>query len=470
VKENRMSAGTQIQDTRPRRDGPVLPPVEEFRWRVTRLLAAADEHELDELLVYGWPWRCENVRYLTGSGQIERPCLVRLRRDGSVAALVTSRADRASVAAAGWLNATPAAPDARTSTPTAPDTAGSPEAAARPGAVDYEPEFTVAGLRRLLDGVAPAARVGVTHLEYLPFGLRELLDRAAPGVRLVDATRAVDLVRMVKSAWEHARVEYSAVVAQRAWQAMLDSLVPGVREFEVVAAAERALKRDGAEDNFMIIAFGGTEVRSMHPPQDRRIEPGDLVRTELSPQVDGYYAQVCRTAVLGPASARQERAYAAFHEATEAGIAVARPGVTSHDIAKAENDVLRRHGFGEYCTPQHTRVRGHGLGLHLDELAGLQEGDETEIREGATMIVHPNTYATDVGYLVVGDPLVVTAGGARRFASATGTLPSVPLPPAAGSSATGSSATGSSATGSSATGSSATGSPAAQPSTEVSAR
>jgi Xaa-Pro aminopeptidase len=401
VKENRMNADIQARDTRPRRDGPALPPVEEFRWRVARLLAAATEHELDELLVYGWPWRCENVRYLTGSGPVQRPCLVRLRRDGSVSALVTDRADRASVAGAGWLDS-----------------------------VEYEPGFTVAGLRRLFDGIAPGARTGVTHLEYLPVGVRDLLDQAVPGVRLVDATRAVDLVRMVKSAWEHARVEYSAAVAQRAWQAMLDSLVPGVREFEVVAAAERALKRDGAEDNFMIIAFGGTDVRSMHPPQDRRIEPGDLVRTELSPQVDGYYAQVCRTAVLGPPSGVQERAYAAFREATEAGIAVARPGVTSHDVAKAENDVLRRHGFGEYCTPQHTRVRGHGLGLHLDELAGLQEGDETEIREGATMIVHPNTYATDVGYLVVGDPLVVTAAGAHRFADAADTLPSVPVRPA----------------------------------------
>jgi Xaa-Pro aminopeptidase len=230
---------------------------------------------------------------------------------------------------------------------------------------------------------------------------------------------------MVKSAWEHERVEYSATVAARAWDALLAALVPGAREFEVVAAAERQLKLDGAEDNFMIIAFGGSAVRSMHPPENREIGSGDLVRTELSPQVDGYYAQVCRTAVLGRASALQARAYEAFREATEAGIALARPGVTSHEVAKAENDVLRRHGFGEYCTPQHTRVRGHGLGLHLDELAGLQEGDETVIPEGATMIVHPNTYAADAGYMVVGDPLVVTTAGAHRYAEASYSLPSV---------------------------------------------
>jgi Xaa-Pro aminopeptidase len=123
-------------------------------------------------------------------------------------------------------------------------------------------------------------------------------------------------------------------------------------------------------------------------------------------------------------SADQQRIYDVFYEAMEAGIATVRAGVTAHDVAKAQNDVLRRHGFGEYCTPQHTRVRGHALGLHPDETPGLQEGDETVIPEGATIVVHPNTYNPVVGYMVVGDPVIVTAQGSRRLAVADHTLPS----------------------------------------------
>lgn len=379
---------------------PVVPPAPELEQRLTRLLVALGEASLDGLLVYAWAWRCENARYLTGSAGLERPAMLHLRPDRSVSALATSRLDHAALLATGRVDD-----------------------------VVYEPAVTAGGVARLLAQTPSAARLGVTHLEFLPLGIREMLAEARPGIHVVDATRTVDLVRMVKSPWEHARVAYSAAVASRAWEAMLAALVPGAAEFEVVAAAERQLKREGAEDNFMIIAFGRTEVRSMHPPENRTISAGDLVRTELSPQVDGYYAQVCRTAVLGEASAAQARAYEAFREATEAGIAKVRPGVTSHDVAKAENDVLRRHGFGEFCTPQHTRVRGHGLGLHLDELAGLQEGDETVIPEGATLIVHPNTYAAEAGYMVVGDPLVVTDTGTRRLAEAPTTLPSVAVSP-----------------------------------------
>jgi Xaa-Pro dipeptidase len=36
----------------------------------------------------------------------------------------------------------------------------------------------------------------------------------------------------------------------------------------------------------------------------------------------------------------------------------------------------------------------------------------TPIEAGMTMIVHPNTYHPDVGYMVLGDAVIVTATGA----------------------------------------------------------
>ena len=133
-----------------------------------------------------------------------------------------------------------------------------------------------------------------------------------------------------------------------------------------VAAVEHELKRLGAEDNFMLIASGGREVMGMTPPGERRLQVGDLVRTELTPQVNGYWCQICRTAVLGEPDPAQRRSSELFLEALEAGLAAVRAGVTADEVARAENDVFRRHGYGEYCTSRYTRVRGHGHGLHPD--------------------------------------------------------------------------------------------------------
>ncbi len=52
------------------------------------------------------------------------------------------------------------------------------------------------------------------------------------------------------------------------------------------------LKADGTEDNFMLIASGGDEVRGMTPARNRSIERGQMLRTEVTPCYDGYYMQV----------------------------------------------------------------------------------------------------------------------------------------------------------------------------------
>ena len=63
-------------------------------------------------------------------------------------------------------------------------------------------------------------------------------------------------------------------------------------------------------------------------------------------------------------------------------------------------------------TDAYTRVRGHGLGLFVDTKPHILETVTTRIEENMTMIVHPNTYHPDVGYMVLGDAVIVTAEGA----------------------------------------------------------
>ena len=165
----------------------------------------------------------------------------------------------------------------------------------------------------------------------------------------------------------------------------------------------------------MILGSGGKDVLGMTPPSERRVEPGDLVTTELTPAVEGYFAQICRTLVVGAASIAQRRAFAVFREALEAGIAAVRPGATAADVARAENGVFRKYGLGEYTSSKWTRVRGHGVGLFCDSKPHLLEDVDTELVPGMALIVHPNTYHPDAGYVVLGDALVVTEDGAEVF-------------------------------------------------------
>src|SRR6185436_15950505 len=185
----------------------------------------------------------------------------------------------------------------------------------------------------------------------------------------------------------------------------------GMREFELVAEVEGFLKENGAEDNFMLIASGGTEVVGMKPPTDRVLQKGDSVTTELTPQVNGYYAQICRTIVLGDPSPGQLQSFAIFAEAQQAAEDLIKPGVTAAEAARAQNDVFRKYGYGEYTGSKYTRVRGHCLGLFPDETPHILEDVNYVIKKDMVLIAHPNTYLPLAGYMVYGDSLLITDTG-----------------------------------------------------------
>jgi len=230
---------------------------------------------------------------------------------------------------------------------------------------------------------------------------------------LEDATALLDRLLMHKLPAEIALIRRAAQMADDAYGAFRQSVRPGRRQFELVAATEAYLRGRGCPDNFMIIGSGGKDVLGMTPPSERRVAPGDLVTTELTPAVEGYFVQICRTLVVGKASDAQQRAFDVFRAALEAGIAAVRPGATAADVARAENDVFRKHGLGDYTTSKWTRVRGHGLGLFCDSKPHLLEDVDTPLVPGMALIVHPNTYHPEAGYIVLGDAVVVTETGAE---------------------------------------------------------
>jgi len=222
--------------------------------------------------------------------------------------------------------------------------------------------------------------------------LPRLLADKARSFALNDATALLDKLLMHKLEGEIAAVRRAAAIADDAYGEFRRAVRPGRRQFEIVADIEAHLRRRGCPDNFMIIGSGGKDVFGMAPPSERRIAAGDLVTTELTPAVEGYFAQICRTLVVGKASEAQRYAFGVFVEALEAGIAAVRPGVRAADVARAENDVFRKHGLGEYTTSQWTRVRGHGMGLFADSKPHILEDVNTVLEPGMTLIVHPNTY------------------------------------------------------------------------------
>jgi Xaa-Pro aminopeptidase len=276
------------------------------------------------------------------------------------------------------------------------------------GPVTYAPRLAD-GLRSALANESKAT-VAINGLEQMEARFLRAVTEASSAPP-VSATADVEEIRRVKTQDELAWIRKAAHLADRGYEHFVRVAQPGMTEFELVAEVEGFVKANGAEDNFTLVASGGTEVTGMKPPTARKLQAGDSVTTELTPQINGYYAQICRTLVIGTPSDKQLEAYSIFAEAQKAAQELLRPGVDIADVARVQNDVFRSRGYGEYTGAQYTRVRGHNLGLYPDEFPHVLENVHYICKKDMVVIAHPNTYLPLSGYMVFGDTLLVTATG-----------------------------------------------------------
>jgi Xaa-Pro aminopeptidase len=351
--------------------------------RVGRLRNLMDREGHEALLAFSPNWRRDHVRFLANFSLIGNWAMTLLLPDGGIAAFVEHPWDRDRVAQNSWAR----------------DVYGGAEA--------------LPALERLLER-ARVKSLGVVGLELMETRFVEGLARV-PNLTIRSATKSVENLRQVKEPEEIETMRQAARVADNGYRALIQACRVGTAEFEVMAEVEAAMRAEGAEDNFMIMASGGTEVVAMRPPSRRKLCRGDVVTAEVTPQINGYYTQVCRTLIVGEPSPAQEKSFDIFLRAQQAALDTLRPGVTIAEVAQAQNRVFESEGFGEYTTRRYTRVRGHCLGLHFDENPMVLEDDQTIAQPGMTLIAHPNTYLPLAGYMVFGDPLVVTEDGCARL-------------------------------------------------------
>jgi Xaa-Pro dipeptidase len=228
----------------------------------------------------------------------------------------------------------------------------------------------------------------------------------------------------VRSPEELAASQKATWIAERGYEHMLAYVRPGMREFELVAELICFMKKLGAEDNFLLLSASQHNL-AVRAAGGRVLDVGDIILSEITPCYQGQFAQLCRTTVIGePAPALHEK-YALLQQAMRAGQAAAVPGAAVRAVTERIDDCFRAGGYGDYCRPPYMRVRGHGLGITSDLPGDLTVESEGTLEEGMIFVMHPNQYLPETGYLMCGEPVVITPSGAQALSERTAELDSV---------------------------------------------
>jgi Xaa-Pro dipeptidase len=252
------------------------------------------------------------------------------------------------------------------------------------------------------------ARVGTAGLASMPWPFEERVTRLLRGeARPMERTVFGSARRKTKEQILKARK--AVEIAESGYEQLLRIARPGVREDELAVELKSYMKTLGAEDNFLMLC-AGSHNRAVQPSSGRRLEPGDIILAEITPSYRGQMAQICRTAVIGSASASLKGGYELVVESMKQGIATAVEGATMAQVCRAIDAVLEAQGYGEFCHPPHIRRRGHGLGFGSNVPGDVSLDNTTRLEPDMFFVIHPNQYLPETGYLLCGEPVLITAG------------------------------------------------------------
>jgi Xaa-Pro aminopeptidase len=231
------------------------------------------------------------------------------------------------------------------------------------------------------------------------------------GLSLKPHPEIPEKLRMVKDEGELEALRRAARILRRGFDAVLQVLKPGVREREVAAPAEYAL-RIGGSDFYAFPTLVASGSRSAYPhgsPTARRIREGDVVVVDLGARFSGYCVDATRTFMVGKVKPAVSKAYKAVSKAYKAAVEGVKPGMKGFEADMLARKVIQEWRFGGFFT----HGLGHGVGLEVHEAPRLSPSSRDLLKVGSTFTLEPGIYLPGRFGVRVEDTVLLAEGGIK---------------------------------------------------------
>jgi Xaa-Pro dipeptidase len=251
-------------------------------------------------------------------------------------------------------------------------------------------------------------RVGVYGLDYV-MTVRDyrVLEGAAD---LVPWDAGFDHARAVKSELELESVHDSVRINTEGFWLFLEHFDVGKAERDILAPCEEWFVAQGCGRltmNMVLVGENGAALPEFKIAGARPVQATDMVLPSLEiAGPGGHWVEVSRAICPGQPSAETGRMMDAYEEYYEVAQSAIRDGATAHDVHRAVSKGFRDRGFAL------GHVTGHSIGMTMIEFPKVGEGDETVLRAGMVLSMHPHAISDDgQACLYMQDTWLVTADG-----------------------------------------------------------
>jgi methionyl aminopeptidase len=168
---------------------------------------------------------------------------------------------------------------------------------------------------------------------------------------------------------------------------------PGVTTLDLDDVAARVFAAHGARSgpqldyDFPGVTCISVDDECVHGiPSGRRLRDGQLVKLDVTAELNGFYADACRTVGVGKVRGREQRLAAAAQSALRRGLEAAKAGANVGAIGAAVHAEVTRRGFS-VCE----ELTGHGIGRRIHEEPDVPNvaWDGPELTNGLVITIEP---------------------------------------------------------------------------------
>lgn len=288
-------------------------------------------------------------------------------------------------------------------------------------------------VERLKELGVERGRIGITGLGEeagtrtpegtIGYGFWKQIREAFPEAEMVDATGVLTRVRYVKSEEEIDTLQKSMDIIEKGIEAKVAAARPGVLDWEVWAAAQYAMMKNGSEMPVHCNWISGKNpVRTLTRPSMRTLERGDLIINELEANWMGYRSQAVQPVfveVVDPVHAELIKVQREIFETTREQL---KPGISVKELNDLVSDAAKKaaptNGPAANAKGKLT-MHGRGAGDDGPIITGHARDPEqlaVQLEENMVFIFKPSAETPENTHICTwGDTVVVTPQGGRRM-------------------------------------------------------
>lgn len=281
------------------------------------------------------------------------------------------------------------------------------------------------GLKKPRIGITGLGEIGGTRSPegLIIHGTWQRIRDAFPESELIDATDILMTVRDVKSEEEVACLTKAVQIIEKGYEAEIAAARSGAVDWEVWAATQYGLLKNGSEAPIHCNWISGPNVvRTLTRPTFRLLERGDLIINELEACWIGYQAQGVQPVFVEEANPIHVELIKIQRDVFNQVLAETKPGSTLGQLSQiADSAVAAAMPKSGPAAGAKARLTMHGKGAGDDGPIITSAARDPrhltyELKENMTFTFKPSVSTADGSSICTwGDTVVVTPRGGRRL-------------------------------------------------------